>query len=67
LFNFNYEDIDALRFVSFGGTNAGLGGGGVQFAMDDFTFSAVPIPPSVWLFGSGLLGLIGMTRKKASK
>jgi hypothetical protein len=25
----------------------------------------VPIPPSVWLFGSGLLGLIGMARKKS--
>jgi hypothetical protein len=26
--------------------------------------SAVPIPPALWLFGSGLLGLIGMARKK---
>ena len=26
----------------------------------------VPIPPALWLFGSGLLGLIGMTRKKAA-
>ena len=25
---------------------------------------AVPIPPSVWLFGSGLLGLIGIARRK---
>ena len=25
---------------------------------------AVPIPPSVWLFGSGLLGLIGIARSK---
>ena len=30
--------------------------------------NVVPIPPSVWLFGSGLLGLIGVaTRKKAAK
>lgn len=26
--------------------------------------SAVPIPASVWLFGSGLLGLIGISRRK---
>ena len=26
--------------------------------------SAVPIPPALWLFGSGLLGLIGITRRK---
>jgi hypothetical protein len=33
---------------------------------DDFTIgvSTVPIPASVWLFGSGLLGLIGISRHK---
>ena len=33
----------------------------------EFIFSAaavVPIPPAVWLFGSGLLGLIGIARRK---
>jgi hypothetical protein len=28
------------------------------------TWTVVPIPPAVWLFGSGLLGLIGIARKK---
>jgi len=28
--------------------------------------SAVPIPPAIWLFGSGLLGLVGMARRKKS-
>jgi len=27
--------------------------------------SAVPLPPSVWLFGFGLLGMLGMARKHA--
>lgn len=27
-------------------------------------FAPVPIPAAVWLFGSGLLGLIGMARRK---
>ena len=25
----------------------------------------VPVPAAVWLFGSGLLGLVGMARRKA--
>ena len=28
------------------------------------TPTAVPVPPAVWLFGSGLLGLIGIAKKK---
>ncbi len=28
--------------------------------------SAVPVPAAVWLFGSGLLGLIGIARRKAA-
>ncbi len=30
------------------------------------TWSVVPIPAAVWLFGSGLLGLIGVARRKAN-
>lgn len=35
-------------------------------ALADFSMSAVnvPIPAAFWLFGSGLLGLIGITRRK---
>lgn len=29
------------------------------------TLAAVPIPAAIWLFGSGLLGLIGIARRKA--
>ena len=28
--------------------------------------STVPVPAAVWLFGSGLLGLIGFARRKAA-
>ena len=28
--------------------------------------STVPLPASVWLFGSGLLGLVGIARRKAA-
>jgi len=29
------------------------------------TVTAVPVPAAVWLFGSGLLGLVGVARRKA--
>ena len=37
-------------------------GGLVQLA--NISYNTVPIPASVWLFGSGLLGLIGIARRK---
>lgn len=33
--------------------------------INNISVSAVPVPAAVWLFGSGLLGLIGMARRKA--
>ncbi len=39
--------------------------GGSQFYIDSFGASAtVPVPPAVWLFGSGLLGMVGVARRK---
>jgi hypothetical protein len=42
---------------------------GSHWAMDNFTFNenvnAVPVPAAVWLFGSGLMGLMGFNRKRA--
>ena len=35
--------------------------------LDTLTISAVPVPSAVWLFGSGLLGLIGISRRKKVK
>lgn len=40
---------------------------GNDFALDDLTFvktTVIPIPATVWLFGSSLLGLIGLSRQK---
>jgi len=33
---------------------------------DDASISAVPVPAAVWLFGSGLIGLIGIARRRKS-
>jgi len=35
-----------------------------SFRIDEMIVSAVPVPAAVWLFGSGLFGLIGVARKK---
>jgi hypothetical protein len=47
---------------------------GVQVSIDHFSIygwavrsgdvSAVPVPAAIWLFGSGLLGLIGISRRQ---
>ena len=38
---------------------------GYSWAVHAGNVSPVPIPAAVWLFGSGLLGLIGVARRKA--
>jgi hypothetical protein len=34
--------------------------------LDNLNFNPVPVPAAVWLFGSGLIGLIGIARRKRS-
>lgn len=56
------------------GFNFGNGGQGINVKINDSIYawavhagdvgaSAVPVPAAAWLFGSGLLGLVGMSRK----
>jgi hypothetical protein len=60
----NFEGIDTLTFSSYGGTNAGGTGSGTHFSMDNFTFTAVPVPSAFLLLGMGMLSLTGMSRRK---
>lgn len=43
----------------------GFGGQYVQFDLTG-TISSVPVPAAVWLFGSGLIGLVGFARRKSN-
>jgi hypothetical protein len=35
-----------------------------SIAFDNFSITPVPVPAAIWLFGSGLVGLIGVARRK---
>ena len=35
-----------------------------ELTITSYTPSAIPVPAAVWLFGSGLLGLVGVARRK---
>jgi len=50
----NFGNVDEVRFTDG------------YFLMDNFKYDTtpVPIPATVWLFGSGLAGLLGLGRKK---
>ena len=41
-------------------------GGNIASLSNVRAFSVVPVPAAVWLFGSGLIGLIGVARRKKS-
>jgi len=56
VWNFNTSD-------GFQGYNVEIGGS-YAWAVKSGDVSAVPIPAALWLFGSGLIGLIGVARKK---
>ena len=47
----------AAKFQSTSGCETGPGG------CSDWV-AAVPVPAAVWLFGSGLLGLVGVARRR---
>jgi hypothetical protein len=51
-----YTGISRL-FLDDNSTAAGI-------AYDQFNFTTVPVPAAVWLFGSGLMGIIGFSRRK---
>ena len=53
-------DYTKLRFGGSDGTN------GSQFGLtaNITKLTSIPVPASVWLFGSGLIGLIGVARRK---
>lgn len=51
---------------NYGIQNSVSGTYSYALAVRDGDVSAVPVPAAIWLFGSGLIGLAGMARRKAA-
>ena len=58
----NLVDLSALGPVDQLIIDPSLDPAGLGY--DNFSFSVVPVPAAVWLFGSGLIGLVGLARRK---
>ena len=58
------SDIGISEVVVADGSNTGAANWSYDNVSRSLIQTAVPIPASVWLFGSGLLGLVGMARRK---
>jgi hypothetical protein len=57
----SFKDNGAVKWMSlWGSDDPSLIGMDLRVEL-----TAVPIPAAVWLFGSGLLGIVGMARRKA--
>lgn len=56
----------AASMSTYGAGDFGSPGSEGAYAFSVTPPSAVPLPGAFWLFGSGLLGLIGFTRKKSA-
>lgn len=57
-------DIRSMAFVAGGSYFSDFGG---SFALDKIALSdpsAVPEPAAIWLFGTGILGLIGFSKRR---
>jgi len=64
---FFFLDTDALFYDQSGQFDLLCAGTGcVSSGYNTFAPSAVPVPAAVWLFGSGLIGLLGIARRKNS-
>lgn len=59
----NLIDLSVLGFIDQLVISSAIDPAGLGY--DNFSFNAVPVPAAAWLFGSGLLGLVGIARRKA--
>lgn len=60
----DFSAFGAIKRLFFDDSSTAAGVGYSTFEFENV--SAVPVPAAVWLFGSALLGLMGVSRKKAT-
>ena len=56
---FNFGNLSGIRRLHLISSSPMVASG-----LDDLSFTAVPVPAAVWLFSSGLIGLVGLARRK---
>jgi hypothetical protein len=61
-FEFNFIGVNKVRFEAHGGTDAGLGGSGAFFVMDNFNYA--PEPATMILMGIGSLVVIRRSKNR---
>jgi hypothetical protein len=66
LFGFTGGGVNGGTLQSYILGNATLSAAGV-LQINPNSASAVPLPAAVWLFGSGLMGLVGVSRRRKSR
>ena len=59
-----YEGFDSAQFAGSTPGDGNRGGCDFNPNLPGCDVPAVPVPAAVWLFGSGLLGLVGIARRK---
>ena len=59
-----YSDLSNVPYVDENGVAYNYDENGVLVPIANLAASVVPVPAAVWLFGSGLLGLIGVSRRR---
>jgi hypothetical protein len=61
---FAFDTADVLLLGDFDLVVAAGQDATILVGVDSFGEAFVPVPAAVWLFGSGLLGMIGIARRK---
>jgi hypothetical protein len=64
-FTFAESGIHTLSFDVYQGGSLDAPPGNPFGLLYSGTLTAVPVPPALWLFGSGLLGLMGVARRRS--
>lgn len=66
LISYEFANVDTVTWSSSGGTNAGFGGAGQVFVMDNLTYGSVPEPSSILALLCGVCGMGGMVWRRKS-